>query len=116
MESHYTFCKKNGQIKHFYIPICEYIIQATIQEHRVLIGRYDNTIDEYKCYTTPRLKLSSSEQRSYKSKIDEICSNFMVDTKYWYGYKDLSVELHGENVEEMLMSLTQLLEVTNNIR
>ena len=33
----YSFCKKNGQIKQFYIPICEYIVSAKINDHVVTL-------------------------------------------------------------------------------
>jgi len=106
----YSFCKKNGQIKQFYIPICEYITSVKIDNHVVTVGRHDDVVDEYKCYTTPRIELSTSNRRNYVAKIQEICSNFGITTKEWYSYSDLSVELHGENVREMVDKLRELLE------
>lgn len=106
----YSFCKKNGQIKQFYFPICEYITYADIDNHVVTVGRHDDVVDKYECYTTPRIELSTSDRRNYVIKIKEICSNFGVTTKEWYSCRDLSVELHGENVEEMIKELRDLLE------
>lgn len=106
----YSFCKKNGQIKQFYIPICEYITSAKISDHVITIGRYEDIVDRYNCYTTPRLKLSASNRRNYVIKTQEVCSNFGVNTKEWYSCNDLSVELHGENVKEMIEELRDLLE------
>lgn len=106
----YSFCKKDGKIKQFYIPICEYIISAKICEHIVTIGRHDDVVDKYECYTTPRIELSASNRRNYVVKIQEICSNFSITTKEWYSYRDLSVEFHGENVKEMIGKLRELLE------
>lgn len=106
----YSFCKKNGQIKQFYIPICKYITSAKISDHVITVGRHDDVIDRYNCYTTPRLELSASNRRNYVIKIQEICSNFGVTTKEWHSYRDLSVELHGENVKEMINKLRKLLE------
>lgn len=116
MKKNYTFCKQDGTLKHYYIPICEYIIEAKMQKHEIMIGRYEDIVDVYECYTTPRREFFAKDRRSYESKIKEICSNFDVTTKYWYSYRDLSTELHGENVLEMIKILTELLEVTNNIR
>ena len=106
----YSFCKKNGQIKQFHIPICEYITYADIDNHVVTVGRHDDLVNKYECYTTPRIELSTNDRRNYVIKIKEICSNFGVTTKEWYSYRDLSVELHGENVEEMIKELRDLLE------
>lgn len=106
----YSFCKKNGQIKQFYIPICEYITSAKITDHVVTVGRHDDVVDRYNCYTTSRIELSASDRRNYVSKIREICTNFGITTNEWYSYRDLSVELHGENVKEMIDELRGLLE------
>lgn len=105
----YSFCKKNGQIKQFYAPICKYITLANIDDHVVTVGRNDEFIDRYDCYTTPRITLSTSDRRNYVIKIQEICSNFDVTTKEWYSCRDLSVELHGENVKQMIEELTVLM-------
>lgn len=113
MMKRYSFCKKNGQIKQFYIPICEYIASAKIDNHVVTVGRHDDVVDKYECHTTPRIELSASDRRNYVIKIKEICSNFTVTTKEWYSYHDLSVELHGENVSEMIGKLRELLEEVN---
>lgn len=106
----YSFFKKNGQIKKFYIPICEYIVSAKIDNHFVTVGHHDDVVDKYECYTTPRIELSSNDRRNYVIKIQEICSNFAVTTKEWYSHHDLSVEFHGENVNEMIDKLKELLE------
>lgn len=106
----YSFCKKNGQIKQFYIPICEYITSAKISDHVITVGRHDDVVDKYDCYTTPRIELSASDRRNYVTKIQEICLNFGITTKEWYSCRDLSVELHGENVKEIIEKLRDLLE------
>lgn len=106
----YSFCKKNGQIKKFYIPICKYIISANISDHIITVGRYDDVVDRYSCYTTPRIELSACNKQNYISKIQEICSNFEIITKEWYSHNDLTVELHGENVKGMLDELRELID------
>ena len=106
----YSFCKKNGQIKQFYIPICKYIVSAKIDNHVVTVGRHDDVIDRYKCYTTPRITLSAPNIRNYVTKIKEVCSNYDITTREWYSCCDLSVELYGENVKEMIEELMCLLE------
>lgn len=108
MKKIYSFCKKNKTLKKYYIPICEYLTQANIQEHEIVIGRHDEVVDKYTCYTTPCLYLYTKEKLSYLSKIKEICNEFDVLTKEWV-CPDFSVELHGDNVELMLNTLNVLL-------
>ena len=112
----YTFCKKDGTIKKHYIDVCQYIIKAQMQNHEVIVGRYDKVINSYSCYTTSRKELCAKDKRSYKNKIKEICSNFNIKTKEWYSCNSLLVELHGNNVEQMINELKNLLGGVNHIR
>lgn len=104
----YTFCRKDQTIKQYYIPVCKYIVKAKITTHEITVGRSDTVIKKYSCYTTPNIILSSRKQSNYITKIREICSNFNVITKEWL-YPDLSVELYGENVKNMIDILNDFL-------
>lgn len=104
----YTFCKNDGSIKKSYIEMCKYLVDGRIQHQTITVGRHDEIIDEYDCYITKAINLPARIQRQYIKNIHEICSNFDVMTKEWV-YPDLQVELHGEDVDELLQVLTDLL-------
>lgn len=108
IKNNYTFCKKDGTLKQNHIRVCEYLVKSKIERHDVSIGRSDEIIKTYNCYTTPRVKLCAKDKRSYISKIKEICSNFDITDKEWYSYMSLTVELYGK-VEEMIKELNDLL-------
>lgn len=116
MNNEFTFCKKDGQIKQYYIPICVYITQAERKEHKVMVGRSDEIVEEYTCFTTRHITLNAKGRETYISKIREICSCFDVTIKVWYSMNEISVELHGDNVLSMLSSLKNLLENVENSR
>ena len=109
MKANYTFCRNDGHIKQYYIPICDYIVKAERKEHEIMMGRSEDIIEKYTCFTTPRIALNEKDRRSYVSKIREICSCFDVTTREWYSYNELSVELHGEGLSAMLLELKNLL-------
>lgn len=104
----YTFCKKDGTIKKNYIGMCKYLITAKMQHHEITVGRHNEIVDEYDCYTTPTLYLCAEAQRRYIKNIHNICSNFDVNIHEWV-YPDLSIDLLGDNVENMLEILKTLL-------
>lgn len=108
IKNNYTFCKKDGTLKQNYIRVCEYLVKGKVEKHDISIGRSDEVIEAYNCYTTPRIKLYAKDKCSYVAKIKDICSNFDITTKEWYSYMDLTVELH-EKVEEMIKELNNLL-------
>lgn len=105
----YSFCKKNGSIKKFYIPVCEYITNSQYRKHELTHCGRDEVIGVYWSYATPYKQFSCScDKYNYIRKIKEICSNFDVETKEWV-YPDLTVELHGKNVNKMIDELKKLL-------
>ena len=109
MKKNLTFCKTDGQIKQYYVPICEYIVKAERKEHELMIGRSEDIVEKYTCFTTPRIVLNAKDRRLYIAKIQEICSCFDVTTREWYSGNELSVELHGESLLTMLLELKNLL-------
>ena len=76
----YCFQKKDGTVKKYYKEAIDYILTATVQKHEITVGRSDEVwkiYAEFGCYTNP-----------------------------WYsGYQEISLELHGDNVEFMLNEL-----------
>lgn len=116
MKRKLTFCKSDGQIKQYYMPICNYIVKAERKEHEIMIGRSDKIVEKYTCFTTPRIILSAKDRHSYVEKIREICSCFDVTTREWYSGNELIVELHGENLLTMFFELKNMLGGVDNIR
>lgn len=112
----YTFCKKDGTIKKCYIDICEQITKAVVECHEIRMGRSDDIIDVYDCYTIPRQSLSSRKRALFESKVCDVCKCFNVAIKPWYSYWDITIELHGENVERMIEELSYMLRGDIHIR
>ena len=60
----------------------------------------------YECYTTNRKRFLEPKRNTIQSKIIDICAEFGCYTNPWYsGYQEISLELHGDNVEFMLNEL-----------
>lgn len=102
----YCFQKKDGTVKKYYKEAIDYILTATVQKHEIMIGRSDEVINVYECYTTESKRFLEPKRSTIQSKIIEICAEFDCYTKTWYsGYQEISLELHGDNVEFMLNKL-----------
>ena len=102
----YCFQKKDGTVKKYYKEAIDYILTATVQKHEIMIGRSDKVINVYECYTTENKRFLEPKRSTSQSKIIEICAEFDCYTKTWYGgYQEISLELHGDNVEFMLNKL-----------
>lgn len=110
----YTFCKKNGEIKKRYIFACKCIVDAKIEKHEIVVGRHDDKIDEYECYSIRCKHIRNIREKGVLLvKIKEICENFDVEIKDWL-YPDFSIDFHGDNVANMISSISYLLEVNDN--
>lgn len=102
----YCFQKKDGTVKKYYREAVVYILTATVQKHEIMIGRSDEVIDVYECYTTESKRFLEPKRSAIQSKIIEICAEFDCYVKPWYSvYQEISFELHGNNVESMLKEL-----------
>lgn len=112
----FTFCKKDGTIKKNYIDVCEQITKAKIEHHEIMKGRSENIVDEYDCYTTPRQSLPSKKRSRFEEKVRDVCKCFNVTIKSWYSCWDITIELHGKNVEQMIEELSSILRGDINIR
>lgn len=105
----FTFCKKDGAIKKSYIDVCEQITKAAIERHEIMRGRNEEVVDTYDCYTIPRQSLPSKKRDSFESKVCDICKCFDITTKSWYSGWDITIELHGENVSQMISEVSSML-------
>lgn len=105
----YSFCKKDGSIKERYKFACQQIVSAKMGHKEIMCGRYDDIVEEYDCYTIQRLELYSPKKYSYISKVQEICKNFNIKTREWYSHNDISIDLLGDNVPEMIGEVRKLL-------
>lgn len=112
----YSFCKKDGKIKERYKFACQQIVLSKMGRKEIMQGRYDDVVEVYECYTTPRIELYSPKKYGYISKIQEICKNFNVKTREWYSCNDISIDLLGDNVAEMIGEIRKLLEGDIHIR
>lgn len=109
MKNKYTFCRNDRTIKKYYVPICEYIVNAQFKTREITIRRGSEIIDTYSCYVSTNCDMSTRDIRNYTSKIHEVCIAFDVQTKYWYSIGQLTTEFFGENVEKMIEELKLLL-------
>lgn len=109
MMYNYSFCKKNGSVKERYKFACQQIVLSKMGRKEIMRGRYDNIFEVYECYTTPRIELCSPQKYRYISKLQEICDNFNVKTREWYSHNDISVDLLGDNVPEMISKIEEIL-------
>ena len=82
----------------------------------IMSGRYDDIVEVYECYTIPRIELYSPQKYRYISKVQEICKNFNIKTREWYSHNDISIDLLGDNVPEMISKIRKLLEGDIHIR
>lgn len=105
----YSFCKKNGDIKKHYHFSCNQIVKAEMREHTIMVGRHDEVISQYECYTIPMIHLKTKERDNYVVKVREICSNFNIKIHEWYSFNDVEIHLFGDNVELMISELNLLL-------
>lgn len=102
----YCFQKKDGTVKKYYKEAIDYILTATVQKHEIMVGRSDEVGKIYECYTTKRNRFLEPKRNTIQSKIIDICAEFDCYTNPWYsGYQEISLELHGDNVEFMLNEL-----------
>ena len=102
----YCFQKKDGTVKKYYKEAIDYILTATVQKHEIMVGRSDEVGKIYECYTTKRKRFLEPKRNTIQSKIIDICAEFGCYTNPWYsGYQEISLELHGDNVEFMLNEL-----------
>lgn len=75
-------------------------------KHEIMVGRSDEVGKIYECYTTKRKRFLEPKRNIIQSKIIDICAEFGCYTNPWYsGYQEISLELHGDNVEFMLNEL-----------
>lgn len=107
--SNYPFCKRDNSIKKRYIFACEQIAKAVVERHEIMRGRSENIVDMYDCYTIPRQSLPSKKRDSFESRVCDICKCFDVTTKSWYSGWDITIELHGENVPQMIGEISSKL-------
>ena len=92
----YCFQKKDGTVKKYYKEAIDYILTATVQKHEIMVGRSDEVGKIYECYTTKRKRFLEPKRNT----------EFGCYTNPWYsGYQEISLELHGDNVEFMLNEL-----------
>lgn len=105
----FSFCKKDGTIKKYYIDVCEQITKARIEHHEIMRGQSEDVVDEYDCFTIPRQSLSSKKRNRFESKVCDICKCFDVTIKTWYSCWDITIELHGENITQMIEELSSML-------
>ena len=112
----YSFCKKNGDIKERYKFACRQITLSEIRRREIMRGRCDEIVETYECYTTPRIELYSPQKCRYISKIQEVCQNFNIKTREWYSGNDISIDLLGDNVSEMISEIKKLLGGDIHIR
>lgn len=102
----YCFQKKDGTVKKYYKEAIDYILTATVQKHEIMVGKSDEVGKIYECYTTKRKRFLEPKRNTIQSKIIDICAEFDCYTNPWYsGYQEISIELHGDNVEFMLNEL-----------
>lgn len=101
------FLKKDGTVRKNYQKAIDYILSAKIEHHVITVGKYDDTIDEYDCYTTKNKTFYSRDKEDMRKKVKEICLEYGVTTKEWYGLMDMSINFHGDNddVNHMLNEL-----------
>lgn len=105
-----TFCKKDGNIKKNYIPICEYLIQTKIKKHKLTRFRSDDIVKEYCCYTTPYKWFTiTKEKENFLIKIREICNYFNVTIQTEWIYPDVSIEFKKQNVQNMIDTIKRML-------
>lgn len=107
------FLKKDGTVKKNYQKAINYILSAKMEHHTITVGRHDDVIDEYDCYTTINKIFYSREKEDMRKKVREICLEYVVMTKEWYSHMDMSINFHGNNddVERMLNELSKYKQV-----
>lgn len=102
----YCFQKKDGTVKKYYKEAIDYILTAKVQRHEITVGRSDKVGKIYECYTTERKRFLEPKRNAIQSKVIDICAEFGCYINSWYsGYQEISLELHGDNVESMLNEL-----------
>lgn len=106
----YCFLKADGTIKKHYKEACLYILTAENQKHEIYKGRSDTIINSYECYTTKHTTFLQPKRDNIICKVQEICSDFNCDSKVWYSWKDISIELYGTQVPEMLNEISKYLQ------
>lgn len=108
----YCFLTKTGKLRKNYLEVCQYILTSKMDHHIITVGRYDDVVDEYDCYTTGHKKLYAKERRSFEEKILSICKEFNINPHFWYSYLDISVDFRGEikDVEFMLKELKKYIK------
>ena len=114
----YCFQKKDGTVKKYYKESIDYILTATVQKHEIMVGRSDEVGKIYECYTTKRKRFLEPKRNTIQSKIIDICAEFGCYTNPWYsGYQEISLELHGDNVEFIYEFSSRLLNAVekNNV-
>lgn len=102
----YCFQKKDGTVKKYYREAIDYILTAKVQKHELMIGSYDEVYKTYECYTTELKRFLEPKRTAIQSKLIDICAEFNCYINPWHStYQEISIELHGDNVEFMLNEL-----------